>query len=84
MTFLPFNVTIRNREALLYEGEALALSSYNSVGPFDILGHHTPFITAMQKQLTILLPNKEKKTIEDTGYGIIHVLGDEVKVFVGL
>lgn len=51
--------------AILYEGEALALSSKNSVGKFDILPMHANFITVVENQpLVITKPDGSKLTFQ--------------------
>lgn len=41
-------VRINSPEKLLWEGEAISVSSKNSQGPFDILPYHTNFVTILE------------------------------------
>ena len=38
-------VKISDREKILFEGEAFAVSSKNEIGIFDVLGEHANFVT---------------------------------------
>lgn len=48
----------------IYEGEAVSISSVNSVGKFDILPYHANFITLVQKN-PIFLRVKKKAEKEE-------------------
>lgn len=43
-------VVIQNPEEIVWEGEALSVSSINSAGPFDILPRHAKFISVIENQ----------------------------------
>ncbi len=43
-------VIIQNPEEIVWEGEALSVSSINSAGPFDILPRHAKFISVIENQ----------------------------------
>lgn len=66
-----------------YRGSAVAISSLNKVGKFDILPKHTNFISIISKRLTVHL--LDKKTIDyEFRRGVIEVSDNLVKVFLGL
>jgi len=66
-----------------FEGEAIAVSSKNQLGNFDILPGHTNFITFIFKELTIHL-DKKKKISFQFERGILEVSEDNVNIFLGL
>ena len=66
-----------------YRGPAVALSSVNKIGKFDILSEHTNFISLIFKKLTIHL--KEKKQVDyEFKRGVLEVSDNLVKVFLGI
>jgi len=66
-----------------YRGQAIALSSINKMGKFDILSEHTNFISLIVKKLVIHTP--EKKKIEyEFNRGVLEVTDNLVKVFLGI
>lgn len=68
---------------IFYKGKAEAVSSQNKLGNFDILPHHSNFITLIFKTLTILTPKKTKINYQFER-GVLMVRNDEVKIFLGL
>jgi F0F1-type ATP synthase epsilon subunit len=44
------HVRVNSPEKLIWEGDALSVSSKNADGPFDILPFHSNFITFIEKQ----------------------------------
>ena len=66
-----------------YKGKALAVSSINKLGRFDILPFHTNFITLIFNELTRILPNKKKKRYEFK-QGVLEVNKNKVKIFIGV
>lgn len=67
----------------VWEGEALAVSSSNSSGPFDILPMHANFITLVSGEtITIQLDRKNKREFKFT-QAVIFVLNNTVKIFGG-
>ena len=77
------SVTVRNRTGVVWEGEATSLSSWNKVGPFDILPRHANFVSTVQKRLRLHKPDGlvEELNVES---GLIHVYADKVTVFLGV
>jgi F0F1-type ATP synthase epsilon subunit len=68
---------------IFYQGEAMAVSSQNKLGKFDILPQHTNFITLIFENIIILTPDKKKINYQFER-GVLEVSGDEVTVFLGL
>ena len=52
-----FQVVVMSPDAVVWQGNALSLSSLNSEGPFDLLPDHARFMTLLQKvEVTLELP----------------------------
>lgn len=66
-----------------FYGKALAVSSENRLGKFDILPKHINFITLIFKRLSILTPEKEKIEFQFER-GILITRENQVKVFLGI
>ena|SRR3989344_1909657 len=49
------HVKIQTPEGMVWEGNAQAVSSRNSVGPFDILPEHSNFITLIEAEPVTIL-----------------------------
>lgn len=59
------NVKIFSPTQTIFEGEAVSISSVNSVGKFDILPFHANFITLVQKN-PIIIRTKKKGASESS------------------
>lgn len=76
-------VTVLKFEVSLYEGTAIAISSINEKGPFDVLPTHANFITLVNKKLTIHETADKKREFEIDS-GILKVINNKVTVFLGI
>ena len=76
-------VYIGSPEKTLFEGLAKAISSYNDIGPFDVLGLHENFISTIRNSLRVTLQNGEKREYK-IGNGIMRVNNNIVQVFLGI
>lgn len=63
--------------------KAIAVSSENRLGKFDILSEHINFITLIFKKISILTSKKEKIEFQFEK-GILIARENEVKIFLGL
>jgi F0F1-type ATP synthase epsilon subunit len=78
-----FDLLIRDRSNVLFEGKASAVSMKNETGVLDILPYHTNFISIVKEfVLFIDQAGKENKIPIDTG--IVKVYQNEVKVYLGI
>jgi F0F1-type ATP synthase epsilon subunit len=77
------SVTVRSREKIVYDGPALAVSSVNDKGPFDILAQHANFISIMKQYLRIY---KLDGTVQEFPIkeAILQVVENHINIFVGL
>lgn len=78
-----FNLLIRDKQNILYQGKASALSTRNVDGPLDILPEHTHFISLVKDFILVTKPDgtKSQFTID---MGIIKVYENEVWVYLGI
>lgn len=76
-------VMVRNREKVIYDGTAWAVSSLNEKGVFDILPEHINFITMIKETLTI---HKPDRTTQDYKIrtGLMRVRSNTIEIYVGL
>ena len=74
-------VIIRNKDKVLYSGQAFAISATNDKGPFDILAEHENFISTIKDKVIIRPTTKEKTEIQIEN-GLLRVYKDKVYVYV--
>ncbi len=76
-------VTIKSPQALVYKGNALAVTLVNDNGVLDVLPYHANFISLIKDSVTIYeTKDKEKKiSIEE---GIVKIFEDNVDIFIGI
>lgn len=77
------NVLIQNPESVIFSGRALAVSSVNQKGAFDILPMHANFICMIKDSITIYM-SREKITKIPLEKGILKVFENDVSVFLGI
>jgi len=76
-----FYVIIRQKDSIVWQGQAQSLSSTNEIGPFDILSEHSNFIGLIEQKITVRAPKFEKSWPIDRG--IISVKNNQVEVYLG-
>lgn len=82
MAFEVIKLTILDREKKVFEDTISSLTSYNDTGTFDVLTGHANFITLIRKK--ILIRTKQGQLLElPIDFGIMRVIDNEVKVFLG-
>jgi F0F1-type ATP synthase epsilon subunit len=74
-------VTVRNKDKVLYSGQAFAVTAVNDRGPFDVLAQHESFISLIKNKVTIRSTPTEKREIQIEN-GIIRVYKDKVYIYV--
>ena len=76
------SVTVENREKMLYQGPAWAISSTNVRGNFDILPNHSNFITLIKNQVVVHTEQGEQKfSFKD---GALWITDNVVKVCLSI
>lgn len=77
------SVTIKNREKILLQTTAKAVSSWNEKGVFDILPEHAHFISIIKQHITIHPVDAEKHHMPiDTG--LLCVWDNTVSVYLDI
>ncbi len=74
-------VVVRNKDKVLYNGQAFAVSSVNDRGIFDILPSHENFISLIKEKVIIHKTQKDEEEIQIEN-GIARVYKDKVYVYV--
>ncbi len=76
-------VEVRSRQGVIFNGELGAVSSFNAVGPFDVLPGHINFVSMIERKLEL---RRTDGRIEEFNVdnGVILVENNEVKVFIGV
>ncbi|KKU51058.1 MAG: hypothetical protein A3H69_04840 [Candidatus Sungbacteria bacterium RIFCSPLOWO2_02_FULL_47_9] len=77
------SILVRDREGILFEGEAESVSSVNETGKFDVLALHANFISIINEYITLRTPDGITKTIP-LRIGIIKVRENLVEVYLGI
>lgn len=77
------DVEIRSPDKTLYKGPAVAITSRNEVGPFDVLPEHENFISIINGKITVWVKKGEKKEIENTS-AIMKAKSNKIQVFLGV
>jgi len=75
------SVVVRNKDRVLYSGNAYAITSINDKGIFDILPQHESFISLIKEKVIIHKTQKDEEAIQIES-GIVKVYKDKVYIFV--
>lgn len=77
-------VRILSPQQLIFQGDALSITSTNSSGKFDILPYHASFITLIQDSpIIIRTPSKQVLTYKFS-LAIIYASNSEVNIYTKL
>ena len=74
-------VIIRNKDKILFNGQAYAVTGVNDRGIFDILPQHESFISLIKDKVTVRKNTREKQEIQIEN-GILRVYKDKVYIYV--
>ena len=77
------HVTVRNRERVFFDSPALAVTSYNATGKFDILPEHVNFISIIKQSITIYREDKSTQEFK-ISTGVLKVNRNMVEIFLGI
>ena len=81
MAHTPFFIFIRNKKGILLNTEVKSVSSYNSIGKFDILSTHIQFISVIEGSVKVVYPDDRMDEIP-VGTGVLKVLENKVTVYL--
>ena len=77
------DVIVRNPDNRVFTGQAVAVSSVNQKGPFDILPYHENFISIIKDHVTIYLTQEKTQTIP-VEKGILKVFENTIEIYLGV
>lgn len=77
------DVIVRNPEGKLFEGHAVALSSFDSKGPFDILPYHANLVSIIREKVIIYETRDKKKEIT-LERGILKAFENHITILLGI
>jgi len=80
---LLFNLSVKSRSGVLYQGQVASITSFNKKGKFDVLPQHANFISLIQKSL-IIRDDKGKLSEIEVSNGLMRVKKDNVEVYIGI
>jgi F0F1-type ATP synthase epsilon subunit len=78
-----FNLIIRSREGVVFQGAVDSVTSFNEEGIFDILALHANFISLIQKKLIIRPEGDEKEIMIDFDTALLRVRENSAEVYLG-
>jgi F0F1-type ATP synthase epsilon subunit len=76
------DLTVRNRDDIIFSGKVDSITSYNTKGRFDVLPSHANFISLLEKYLIYKSADGEKNI--PIKNGILKVDKNKVKVYLGV
>jgi F0F1-type ATP synthase epsilon subunit len=76
-----FHVDVFSLDKKIFSGEVSAISSFNALGPFDLLNLHSNFISTIEKELRIHKEGGEK--VIPLATGVLRCLNTHVSIFIG-
>jgi len=74
-------VVIRDKDKILFNGQAYAVTCVNDKGIFDILPQHESFISLIKDKVTVRKNPQEKREFPIEN-GILRVYKDKVYIYV--
>jgi F0F1-type ATP synthase epsilon subunit len=77
------HLRVHSKEGILFDGNAMAISSYNNEGPFDVLPEHAHFISIVLKEATIYKNENDKEHLI-FGKGVLKIKDNMGDIFIGL
>lgn len=76
------HLTIKTKDSILFDADTQSVSSFNDVGPFDILPMHENFISLIKDRIVIHDKN-EQKEMKIEG-GLLKASKNKVDIYLGL
>ncbi len=76
------HIIIKDKNGIILEEDAYALSSYNEIGIFDVLPLHANFISLVREKLTLHKGGKNHDM--EIGFGLLKVFQNNVHIYLGL
>lgn len=79
----PINITVRDAESIIFEGEVDRISSFNEVGRFDIYPKHANFISIIRQELTLYNHHKIVKDLK-IEQAVLKIKNNTASIFLGI
>lgn len=76
------SVKIQTPRSVIYEGQAQAVASEDSRGPFSIVPEHANFLAVVSNTPILLIKEDGSKLSIPVSQAIIHNLKDKVSIYV--
>ncbi|MCA9397972.1 hypothetical protein KC573_04015 [candidate division WWE3 bacterium] len=76
-------VKIRSRDQVLYDGTAIAITSKNNKGSFDVLPQHANFISLITDSIVVHI-NEEKEKSFEIAKGLLKTMNNTVDIYLEL
>jgi F0F1-type ATP synthase epsilon subunit len=76
----PLIVVMKNKDKILYRGNAYAVSTVDDKGPFDVLSEHENFIALIKEKVTIHTTPKDKLEMKIDN-GIVRICQNKVYIY---
>lgn len=78
------HVSLSSADELIWEGDALSVSSENKEGKFDVLPGHANFITMISgKPITVRISTTEEQRYNYRS-AVLYTLEDRIKIYVNI
>jgi len=74
-------VVVRNKDKILFNGQAYAVTCINDKGIFDILPQHESFISLIKDKVIVRKNPREKQELPIEN-GILRVYKDKVYIYI--
>lgn len=78
------NVKIITPQQIIFQGQAISISSKNSIGPFDILPQHANFITLTENTDIVIRQTNGKEVKFNFPLAIINTFHNEVSIYTNI
>lgn len=78
------NIKVLSQKGVLFDGQALSISSINSQGPFDVLPNHANFITLIEKKPITVRLEKQKPLTFNFPIAIIYLSQNLIRIYTDL
>lgn len=76
-----FNVRVISPKQIIYQGNALSVSSTNSAGKFDILAEHANFITLIENSPIVIRTVDKQSVVFKFPLAIIYTTRNTVNIY---
>lgn len=80
---MVINVTVRDKDKIVFEEEVVAVTSINEKGIFDVLPEHENFISIIKEFVIIHRKNEQKEHIK-IERGVLKVKENKIEIYLGI